>query len=170
MSGWYDLLTGVVMFNIYLETYRISTVPVPSKQQTKRRLRTCQKSHELAIKIASCSSAIWSSSVKPDNSAQSISMIATTYLHVSLARVCCIKLSGYRHTIPSWMIGTTISLLLAPSQAMCPGNLSTSSTNWVTFFATAVPHTPRPMAIVWHATWPLKGPRINCFGFLESMT
>jgi hypothetical protein len=53
-----------------------------------------------------------------------------------------------KHTFPSCTIGTTTSLLLAPSHAMCPGYLSTSSTSWVVCVKAAVPHTPRPKAMI----------------------
>lgn len=61
----------------------------------------------------------------------------------------------------STVTGTTISLLEAPSHAMWPGNASTSGTSCVCFVAAAVPHTPRPKSMVWHATWPMKGPRMR---------
>jgi hypothetical protein len=64
-------------------------------------------------------------------------------------------------TFPSCKIGTTISEALAASQAMCPGNSSTSATNWVVFVVTAVPQTPLPNLMVWQATLPWKGPRIS---------
>lgn len=51
-------------------------------------------------------------------------------------------------TFPSRTIGTTISLLEAPSQAMCPGNFSTSSTRTVLLLSAAAPQTPFPNLIV----------------------
>jgi hypothetical protein len=74
-------------------------------------------------------------------------------------------LVGAKLTFPSLTIGTTISLLLAPSHAMWPGNMSTSGTSCVVAVLAAAPHTPRPSAIVWHATWPWNGPRSSCAGF-----
>ena len=60
------------------------------------------------------------------------------------------------------LIGTTISLRLSPSQAICPGNASTSLTSTVLPPpSAAAPHTPFPIRMVWHATFPMKGPRIN---------
>jgi hypothetical protein len=106
--------------------------------------------HALDNKLANCSNARLSTSLKPRSSAQSISMIATTS--------------------PFKTIGTTISLLESPSHAMCPGKASTSGTSWVSIFSAAVPHTPLPNLIVWHATFPWKGPRISCLGVEESRT
>lgn len=57
-------------------------------------------------------------------------------------------------TLPSTLIATTISLLLSPSQAICPGNASTSSTSKVFPFAATAPQTPFPILIVWQATFP----------------
>lgn len=64
-------------------------------------------------------------------------------------------------TFPACTIGTTISLWLSPSHAICPGNSSTSGTSTVLPSAAAVPHTPLPKAIVWQATFPWNGPRIR---------
>jgi hypothetical protein len=69
-----------------------------------------------------------------------------------------------------WITGTTISLRLLASQAIWPGNFSTSGTNCVCLLAAAVPQTPFPNIIVWQATWPWNGPRINWEEFLGSMT
>lgn len=70
-------------------------------------------------------------------------------------------------TLPSTKIGTTTSLLLSPSHAMCPGNSSTSGTSCVRPLAAAAPQTPRPKAIVWQATLPWKGPRMSCCLLVE---
>ncbi|KAH9826017.1 hypothetical protein Tdes44962_MAKER03800 [Teratosphaeria destructans] len=59
------------------------------------------------------------------------------------------------------MIGTTISLLESPSQAMWPGKLSTSGTSCVFAWAAAAPQTPLPNAIVWQATLPWKGAKTS---------
>lgn len=66
-------------------------------------------------------------------------------------------------TSPPAKIGTTISLLLLASQAMCPGNSSTSGTTTVSRFSAAAPHTPRPNRISWHAGRPWKGPSQRVF-------
>lgn len=61
----------------------------------------------------------------------------------------------------STVMGTTISLLEAPSQAMCPGKASTLGTSWVSRVAAAAPQTPLPKSMVWQATLPMKGPRMS---------
>ena len=73
-------------------------------------------------------------------------------------------------TLSPCIIGTTISLLLLLSHAIWPGNASTSGTSCVTLVAAAVPHTPFPKAMVWHAMCPWKGPSINWPGFFGSRT
>ena len=57
--------------------------------------------------------------------------------------------------------GTTISERDAASQAMCPGNSSTSRTTMVRLSAAAVPHTPFPKAMRTQAGFPWKGPTTN---------
>jgi hypothetical protein len=54
--------------------------------------------------------------------------------------------------------GTTSSERDAESQAMCPGNCSTSGTSCVRRVLAAVPHTPRPSAMRTQAGWPWNGP------------
>lgn len=107
---------------------------------------------------ASCSRNFWSSSSKPEGSVQSISIMATVY-PISLASA-----SNTRHSIrriltsPLTRIGTTISLRLSASHAICPGNSSTSGTMRVFWLAAAVPHTPFPYRICWQAGLPWNGP------------
>lgn len=75
------------------------------------------QSQAFPINPASCSKNCLSTSSKPSGTAQSMSMMPTTLLS-------CLPSS------PSGVwIGTTISLLLSESQAMCPGNNSTSGTS-----------------------------------------
>jgi hypothetical protein len=93
---------------------------------------------------ASRSSHSLSTASKPFLTLQSMSIIATTF--------------------PPTEIGTTTSLMLSPSQAICPGNSSTSGTSCVCCVEAAVPQTPRPKAMVWHATFPWKGPSMS-WGF-----
>lgn len=108
-----------------------------------------------AKKAASCSRYFLSSSSKPEGSVQSMSMIATTYY--SLVRFST-QASWIVHTSPFTRIGTTISLRLSASHAMCPGNSSTSGTTTVSRLAAAAPQTPFPKRISWHAGLPWKGP------------
>src|SRR5690625_242252 len=54
--------------------------------------------------------------------------------------------------------GTTSSEREAASQAMWPGNASTSSTRWVVRVLAAAPHTPRSSGIRTQAGWPWNGP------------
>jgi len=114
------------------------------------------KSQQFAINNANFSNHSRSRSSNPSVSPQSISIIATTFSSSSPSLVC--------------NIGTTISLLLAVSHAICPGNSSTSGTIWVSFFVAAVPQTPLPKVMVWHATCPWNGPRISCDGVVGSRT
>lgn len=67
------------------------------------------------------------------------------------------------HASPPTKIGTTISLLLSASQAICPGKASTSSATTLSRFSAAVPQTPFPNRIRWQAGFPWKGPRSNWF-------
>lgn len=96
-----------------------------------------------------------SSSSKPLGSVQSMSIIATVYQDVS-----CVWDCGWNVlTSPFTRIGTTISLRLSASHAMCPGNSSTSGTTTVSCLAAAVPQTPLPKRISWQAGLPWNGPR-----------
>ncbi len=53
---------------------------------------------------------------------------------------------------------TTSSERLAESQAMWPGNASTSSTRWVVRVLAAAPHTPLDSGMRTQAGWPWNGP------------
>lgn len=85
---------------------------------------------------------LWSTSSNPPTTAQSTSIIATVR--------------------PPTTMGTTISLRDRASHAMCPGKSRTSCTSCVVWVWAAVPHTPRPKRMVWHATRPWKGARMSC--------
>lgn len=85
-----------------------------------------------------------------------MSIMATTYTRVSAG----VMRSHTMLTFLSLIIGTTISLADSLSQAMWPGKLSTSGTSCVDRVDAAVPQTPRPKAIVWHATCSLSE---DCF-------
>lgn len=117
-----------------------------------------------------------SCSSKAEARVQSISMIATTYScrrHEKIRDIpfllkkknnaSCEKMTGTRvlHTSPLTSNGTTISLRLSPSQAICPGKLSTSATLTVVFCSAAVPQTPLPTLMAWHAGFPWNGPRTS---------
>ena len=82
-----------------------------------------------------------SSSLKRSKIGESISNTATTSLFL--------------------IIGRTISLLLALSQAICPLNLWTSATRWIFLSSTHVPQTPFPNGIRIQAGFPWKGPKTN---------
>lgn len=68
-----------------------------------------------------------------------------------------------KRTSPPQRIGTTISLRLSASQAICPGNANTSGTTTVSFLSAAVPHTPRPNRISWQAGFPWNGPSSSLY-------
>ena len=103
-----------------------------------------------------------STSSNPSTSVQSTSIIATTCPH----QYNPIFHTRTKLTSPLFpTIGTTISLLLSPSHAICPGYSRTSSTLTILFWAAAAPHTPRPMAMLWHAGRPWKGPRMRVEGW-----
>lgn len=128
-------------------TTSVSTT-MPTKYHAKHSfILFCYQSQLLPSRSAKSSRYFLSKSSNPFSIVQSTSIIATTFftpLPPALAR-----------------IGTTISLLLSPSQAMWPGNLSTSATSCVFCVAAAAPQTPRPNSIVWQATFPWKGPRMS---------
>ena len=65
-----------------------------------------------------------------------------------------LSISSTPAIFPSLKNGTTISDLDAGSQAMCPGNLSTSGTTTVCSLMNAVPQTPFPFGILMQALFP----------------
>lgn len=134
----------------------ISSAPQPSQSQL---------SASNAAKSPKPSS---STSSNPPTSVQSTSIIATTYIHPSAQPLNQSSAKTYPSQLTSPHFppktGTTISLLLSPSQAICPGNSRTSATLNIFFSAAAVPHTPLPMAMLWHAGRPWNGPRSRVLG------
>lgn len=120
-------LAGSRTYASIIHTPRRGLVPLlRESQRSNYRIveKQDQKSQMSASMPANCSKYFWSTSSNPFSSAQSTSMIATTF--------------------PFCIIGTTISLLLLPSQAICPGYWSTSLTSCVFLPSAAVPQTPFP--------------------------
>ena len=115
-----------------LAIYNISNPYVHCKSSSQRTtfyfIDPNHHSHPFPNTSAIFSNHTLSSSPKPPTTVQSISMIALT--------------------TPSTTIGITISLLLSESQAICPGNFSTSSMIWVSCVLAARPQTPREKAMV----------------------
>lgn len=119
-------------------------------------IHTYQSQHS-AKSDASSSNHFLSSSSNPAGSVQSTSMIATVY-RASATQRNTASTKESKLTSPPTRIGTTISLRLLASQAICPGKLNTSGTITVSRFSAAVPHTPRPKRISWQAGRPWNGP------------
>lgn len=113
------------------------------------------QSHPSARTPANSSKYFLSTSSNPFSSVQSISIIATVYTYPKLAHHPPTPTpEKEKLTSPPTKTGTTTSLRLSASHAIWPGNAITSSTTTVSFFAAAVPHTPRPKWISWQAGFP----------------
>lgn len=91
--------------------------------------------------LVSHSRSTWSN---PFSTLQSTSMTPTT----ALASPCCLSSEPIRK------IGITISLRLSESQAICPGKACVSGTTKGRLDEKAVPQTPWPGRIDWHAGFP----------------
>lgn len=103
--------------------------------------------------LVSHSTSTWSN---PFSTLQSTSMTPTT----TKAFFACLSCpSG-----PIRKIGITISLRLSASQAICPGKACVSGIKRGRLDENAVPQTPWPGWIIWHAGFPWKGARMRLWG------